>query len=330
MGGVLFALLSAASFASMYILVRIGVSPEDPDNGLMITMIVNVVVLTGLALFIALALPHVPYTAEGIAWFIVAGLAGPLIGRNALFASIRAIGATRGAALKNNAPMVVVILAVIFLQERFTLQATLGIGLALLGLLTLAWEAFSKGPPGSAREIEEEVVESGPVTAEGLIVAGPGRRERLMQRLAGPGILGILFGVVAAVAFGFSQICRALGIAAMPDAIVGSTIGMWTGFVSYALMLTIQGRIGPVMRFNLTRAQPILWMAGVGGTLGNVFFYLAVTMAPISYVSVVAASETILTLIFGAILLRRRESIGPGIIFPAVAIFGGTALIALS
>jgi drug/metabolite transporter (DMT)-like permease len=53
-------------------------------------------------------------------------------------------------------------------------------------------------------------------------------------------------------------------------------------------------------------------------------------MAPISYVSVVSSSETVLTLLFGALALRRLESITLQVIIPAFAIFGGTALIALS
>jgi drug/metabolite transporter (DMT)-like permease len=85
-----------------------------------------------------------------------------------------------------------------------------------------------------------------------------------------------------------------------------------------------------MLRFNLSHARPLLWLAGVATTAGNVAFYVAVTISPISYVSVVSSSETVLTLLLGALALRRLESITLQVIIPALAIFGGTALIALS
>ncbi len=323
--GVLLALVSALSFASSYVLIRAGVRPSDPDNGLLITMLVNVAMLTVGAVLLPFFLPLPPITLPAIGWFVGAGLFGPLIGRNALFASIRLIGSTRGAALKNNAPIVVVILAVTFLDERFTPQAMLGIGLVIGGLLMLAYEAFTKGPPGAARLVQE------PIITEGLVTDDPSEAAPTTwtQRLAGPTIAGISTGLLAAVAFGLSQTARALGIAEMPNAVLGSAIGVWVGLLSYSAVVATQGRLGSMLRFNLRHARPLLWLAGVATTSGNVAFYLAVTMAPISYVSVVSASETIITLILGALVLRRVESIGPQIVLPAFAIFGGTALIAL-
>jgi drug/metabolite transporter (DMT)-like permease len=323
--GVLLALISAFSFASSYVLIRAGVRPSDPDNGLMITMLVNVAMLTVGAILLPFFLPLPPITLPAIGWFVGAGLFGPLIGRNALFASIRLIGSTRGAALKNNAPIVVVILAITFLDERFTPQAMLGIGLVIGGLLMLAYEAFTKGPPGEARLVE-------PIVTEGLIADGPSGETvatTWTQRLAGPTIAGISTGLIAAVAFGVSQTCRALGIAEMPNAVLGSAIGVWVGLLSYSAVVASQGRLTSMLRFNLRHARPLLWLAGVATTSGNIAFYLAVTMAPISYVSVVSASETIITLLLGALVLRRVESISSQIVLPAFAIFGGTALIAL-
>lgn len=324
--GVLLALISAFSFASSYVLIRAGVRPSDPDNGLMITMLVNVAMLTVGAILLPFFFPLPPITLPAIGWFVGAGLFGPLIGRNALFASIRLIGSTRGAALKNNAPIVVVILAITFLDERFTPQAMLGIGLVIFGLLMLAYEAFTKGPPGEARRVEE------PIVTEGLVADGPDGAVVAIpwtQRLAGPTIAGISTGLLAAVAFGVSQTCRALGIADMPNAVLGSAIGVWVGLLSYSAVVASQGRLTGMLRFNLRHARPLLWLAGVATTSGNIAFYLAVTMAPISYVSVVSASETIITLLLGALVLRRVESISSQIVLPAFAIFGGTALIAL-
>lgn len=208
--GVLFAMISAIGFALTYVLIRKGVRPDDPDNGLMITMLINVLILCVASVALWMVVPPPELLPGAVAWFVVAGLLGPLVGRNALFGGIRRIGSGRAAAIKNNAPVVTVVTAVVFLGEELTLQAIAGATLVTSGLLLLAYEAFAKGPSGPQPEHDEPVgwVLEPDAAAEGASGGAAAAIESVRRQLHSPALAGIGLGVIAAVAFGLSQVAR--------------------------------------------------------------------------------------------------------------------------
>lgn len=322
--GVLFAMISAIGFALTYILIRKGVRPDDPDAGLLITMSINVVILGIAAVVLELTSPQPEMRPSALAWFVAAGLLGPLVGRSALFAGIRLIGSSRAAAIKNNAPVVVVITAVVFLGEEFTLPAIIGAALVISGLLLLAYEAFTRGAPGP--QPQDEPVGWVPETEDARQAGG---MTSVRRRIGSPALAGIALGVVAALGFGLSQVARKIGLDVTPNAVLGAAIGATASLASYAAVTLVQGRLSAIIAASFRTFRPLLWLAGVTSAAGILSFYVAVTMAPVSYVSVVAASETILTVIFGGIFLRRVEAITRRVAIPALAVFGGTTLIAL-
>ncbi len=329
--GVLFAMISAIGFALTYVLIRKGVRADDPDNGLMMTMLLNValLVVASVGLWVSVPLPELHL--EAVAWFIVAGLLGPLVGRNALFGGIRRIGSSRAAAIKNNAPVVTVVIAVVLLGERLSPPALLGALLVIAGLLLLAYEAFTKGAPRPQPQhdepvswaLESETALEEPAPRASATIGSP------RPQLRSPALVGIGLGIVAAVAFGLSQVARKVGLDLTPNAVLGAAIGTSAGLASYVAVTLVQGRLHRIVIANFRTFRPLLWLAGVTSSVGILSFYVAVTFAPVSHVSVVAASETILTLIFGAVLVRRLEAITRQVAIPALAVFGGTALIAL-
>lgn len=325
--GIILALVSAVGFASTYVLIRKGVRPTDPDSGLMITMTVNVAILALASAVLWLISPQPELHPMALGWFIAAGLLGPLVGRTALFVAIRLIGSSRAAAIKNNAPVVVVVTAVAFLGEELSPLALAGVLLVIGGLLLLAYEAFTKGAPQSQPEYDEPIGwaltpdgEPGPATGIASV----------RQRFGSPAITGIALGIVAAVGFGLSQVARKVGLDITPNAVLGAAIGASAGLASYTAVMVLQGKLRDILAANFGTFRPLLWMAGVTSAIGILSFYVAVTIAPVSHVSVVAASETILTLIFGAMFVRRVEAITRQVALPALAVFGGTTLIALA
>jgi drug/metabolite transporter (DMT)-like permease len=70
--------------------------------------------------------------------------------------------------------------------------------------------------------------------------------------------------------------------------------------------------------------------AGVAGTAGQLSFFAALAFAPVSHVSVVAGSETVLTVILAAILAGRLEAITSRVVVPAILVFAGTAMIGVA
>jgi len=336
--GVLLALAGAFAFALMNVFVRNGLRPGDTDNGVLTTMVVNVAMYAILiAVVVGIGGPP-ELDASGVAWFVAAGVSATFVGRNTLYGAIRRIGATRGAAIKNATPLVTIAIALVFLGERLTPIALVGVVLIIGALLLLIQESL-RGAPGLDGTFEPASEVGDAFRAEALAETGLWDRTRVMadQTMAAirePArrsvVIGVSLGALAALAFGSGHAFRKIGMDLLPDALVGATIGSATALVAYLLTAAVRGRAARDIRAVATESRPWFWAAGVAGTFGQLSFFAALAFAPVSHVSVVAGSETVLTVIVAALIARRLEAITIRVVIPAVLVFAGATLIAMA
>ena len=334
--GVLLALLGAFSFSLMNVFVRNGVRLSDGDTGILTTMLINVAIYAVLVAGALAAGGFGQLDPAGIGWFVLAGLAATFVGRHALFGAISHIGAARGAAIKNATPVVAVALALLVLGETLTPVAAAGIALIIVALVLLIAESVGRRDAGGESD------EPGPLAAalESEAVAETGwwdrtrtAADRTVAAMRAPQrhvvVFGIVLGILAAFAFGTGHIFRKLGMDILPNALVGAAIGSTTALLAYVLTAAVRGRAASELRSSFTSRRPWIWAAGMAGTAGQVSFFAALAFAPVSYVSAVSGSETVLTVMCAAVLARRPEAITMRIIIPALLMFAGTALIGL-
>ncbi len=336
--GVLLALTGALGFSFMNVFIRNGVRADDRDNGVLTTMLINVAffVLLGGAL---LATGNGPtFSAEGVAWFVTSGVAATFLGRLTLFGGIRHIGAARAVAIKSGTPLVTVILALTFLDERLSLIDGAGVLLILIGLFALIVESLQNAPQALDGNADPDPIETA-FESEAMAEAGlwdrtRGFAGRAVAAITEPSrrriVLGVTLGLLAALFFGSGHVFRKLGMDLMPNAVIGSMIGSTTALVTYLAMETARGEVVPVIRSAVTSVRPWFWAAGVAGTIGQLSFFAALAFAPVSHVSVVAGSETVLTVILAALLAGRLEAITRRVVLPAMLVFAGTALIGVA
>ncbi len=297
---------------------------------MLITTLSNVVLLSSTLAILSFGGYLSSWDTTGFLWFAGSGLLTAFLGRNMLFTSIGRIGSSRAAAIKNTAPMFTVAMAVFFLAERLSLVGIIGIGLACLGLLLLVYEAFRD--PRSKRERSDEEDE----TAEAVLEPETLDEDiELPSKPSGPSgvstvIIGTLIAVLAAIFFGLGQGIRKVGLEYMPDVFIGATIAAWTALVSYLVISVLRGRVDLVFRASFTNFHPYFWLAGLTTTIGQLGFFTAIMFAPVAHVSVIAASETLLTIFLAALFIGHAENISRQIIVAALFVFAGAAVIALS
>lgn len=142
-------------------------------------------------------------------------------------------------------------------------------------------------------------------------------------------MLGTLLSVFAAAFFGLGQAARKVGIDHMPSALIGATIAAWTALVIYLVVSAARGRLGGMLRSSFGKFSPYLLLAGFAVTVGQLSFFVAITYASVSYVSTIAASETLLTIFLAVIFVGRSEAITRRVVVAAVAVFAGATIIAL-
>ncbi len=85
-----------------------------------------------------------------------------------------------------------------------------------------------------------------------------------------------------------------------------------------------------VFRASFINFRPYFWLAGLTTTIGQLGFFTAIMFAPVAHVSVIAASETLLTIFLAAVFIGRTENISRRIVVAAFFVFAGAAVIALS
>ncbi len=270
------------------------------------------------------------WNTVGFLWFAASGLLTSFLGRSTLFTSIGLIGSSRAAAIKNTAPVFTVAVAVLFLSERLSLSATIGVGLAGLGLFLLVYEAFRN--PGSGRERRDK--DKGPAQVapnrETVVEDAAPMFKLSGSVVASAVVVGTLIAVCSAVFFGLGQGIRKVGLEYMPDAFAGATIASWTALLSYLGTSVSRGRAATVFKASFTSFRPCFWLAGLTTTMGQLGFFVAITFIPVAHVSVIAASETLLTIFLAALLIGRAESISRQIMVAALLVFAGGAITALS
>src|SRR5699024_3346021 len=139
--------LSAILFAVNNVLIRKGIkiSKSKQDNGVLITIIINVIIL-GLAFLIYRLIfkPSIDFSWLGLIYFILAGFLTIFIGRVTFFDGINRIGPSKAAAIKNSAPMFTLIFAILILGETVTVGPLIGILLIITAILIQSYSMFKK------------------------------------------------------------------------------------------------------------------------------------------------------------------------------------------
>lgn len=250
---------------------------------------VNLLVLVPTAL--VLEFPTYGVTPLSLLAFAVAGVLGSLIARVAYFVGIARLGASRTEPLKALFPIVAVGMGVLVLDERVTLQL-LGVVAVVLG--------------GSAAVVVE--ARTSPVTASEPRV----RRD-------------VLFPLTAALLLGVDPIFTKIGLAEGTPALVGVTIRIAVAAATFALYSAWRGAgEGIVPSVDLNRWLVVASLANTGYLLA---YYASLARAPVSVVTPVLGTSTVLVVAGAAAFLQDDERVTWRLAGAAVVVVLGIALV---
>jgi drug/metabolite transporter (DMT)-like permease len=142
-------------------------------------------------------------------------------------------------------------------------------------------------------------------------------------------ITGIALAGLSAVTFGVSNALVKVGMNIVPDIVQAGTFASWAGFAAFLALAAVRRELRSAGRAMLA-PRPWFWLAGAFGTFGQLAFFGAVQYAPVGVVTVVAASEVVLTTLLAGLLVQRFEEVTRRIAIPVLLVFVGAALIAVS
>jgi drug/metabolite transporter (DMT)-like permease len=271
--------LSAGIFFSVAaILSRVGMRVRGRDDGLFMSILMNVLALG--VLTIAEDLPR--WDTAGIVALAAGGILGTFGGRATNLRAVRLIGPTRATAFLTGGPLVTAVLGWWLLDERLSALSGLGGLVVVLGLYLLV-QAQSGG-----------AVAAQPQSAS---LPEPDRA------------VGYVFAAMAPVLFGLAFVVRKWGLVQYPSAMAGAFVGAVAGMVVTTAGDLARRRLGRRLAENL-RDVP-WWFVGAGAATSAALIsqFLAFEHLHAWVVSLLQATQVLWTLLLAAIFLRREERI---------------------
>jgi drug/metabolite transporter (DMT)-like permease len=292
------ALGSAACFAVSNVTIARGARAGGEDNGAFVSLLLTSAIAGIGWLGLGLLRGFEPVTARALLWFAGAGVFTAFIGRVFFYASVQHLGAMRSSAMKRLNPFFAVVLGVLVLGESLTGGMALG-----LVFIAASFAVLVAGGWKSRRGREGE---------------SAGRTLRN---------IGYVYGPISALGYATGYLLRKMGLAEAHDALLGATAGCIVGALLFLATAAFNRDYAAAVRE--TFAHPNYWLMGAGvmSSLGQIFYFAALSESPMSRVALISSIEVFVTLFLGAAFLRKRESLTPALVLAAALGFAGTAFI---
>ncbi len=270
--GIVYGVATALFFSSTSILVRIGQRTRPDDDGVFMSVFVNVVILAGVAAFVTWP----AWDGPAIVSFVIGGLIGTVAGRTAMLRGVRLIGPSRANAFLTGAPAVAALTGWIALRETLTPLEIVGGVLVILGLLQVI-QARSTG-------------------------VGPDRR-------AVP-LIAYLIAAGAPVSFGLAFVIRKWGLERFPSSVVGAFVGALTAYVAIVLIEAARRKLRERVRSNFRTVSWWFVGAGVSTSLALLSQFQALTYLEAWVVGIFQATQSIWTIGLSLLFLKGRATSG--------------------
>lgn len=303
--GELFALLSAACFATANVTITRGSTLGDADNGAFLSIL-----LTAAVAFIAVLVSGTPTAHSlnfaGFAWFALGGVLTAFVGRVFLFASVQSLGAMRASSVKRLNPFFAVILGVLALGEPLGGWMIPGMILIFASFVFLARDSWRRS----------DVLAAAPGAGSGSLLA------RLSD-------LGLVYGPVSAFAYALGYLARKQGLNYIPDPFLGTVVGALAGIGAYALAALVIPTYRTSIANVVTRFNLWFYVTGTLASFGQLCYFVALSHSTVSRVALISSMEVFITIFLSLWIFRTEERLTASTLIAACLGVAGTGLILL-
>ncbi|MFQ5825877.1 MAG: DMT family transporter [Dehalococcoidia bacterium] len=287
--GILLAILAAASFGVGRVFAGLGLQRIKPLTGTLISLISGLLLVLIVTFFFQFeALISVSLAAVG--WFALIGILNFPVGRGLTFLGIRHIGASRSTTVYASYPLFTMALAIPLLGERVSAVLVIGV-LFIVGGLTLLF---------SEREPEKKVT-------------------RGANRVAGYG-----FSLASAISYGATAVLLKWAVSGLASPLVGATVSLFFGTLALA---AVAGRDLGASAGSNWGAVGFLALSGLASSLGVMFLYTALSLAPAVVATPLGATSPLFTLLGTYLFLRRLERLTYHVVVGCLMVVMGGVLV---
>lgn len=294
----LLAILSALFFAGGHITSKRGVATTSVVGGLLISLTTGAIML-----IIAVVLdPPRDVSLKPLLVLAAAGLLAPAVGRAGGIAGIQRLGPSVSVPIQASIyPMFAVVAAMLFLKEEAGPNRIAGAAAIILGV----WILSRTVAEPSAPDLEGVTT---PTKARGFLVLKP----------------GVIFPVIAGLAYGAADVVRKEGLELLPHATFAAMVAVTSALVAWALAIAVVPGVRRMLTFG--RTAPWFVASGMMSSLAILSQSHALRIGDVAQVSPIVASQPLAVFVLSALFLRDLERIGLKTIVAGVTIVLGTIL----
>lgn len=262
------------------------------DNGLWMTIFVNVVFLGAIAVFVS----KPDWSTSGVAALASAGVVGIVGGRFSNLRAIRYVGPTRASVFITGTPLVAAVAGWIFLDETLGIVDGLGGALVVTGLYILIRSRS---------------------TAELL----PGSTSAPSPRI------GYVYAAAAPALFGLAFVIRKWGLRSFDSAVLGALIGAATALLLFTLIDAGRGGLKTRLVDNFEQLNWWFVGAGVSISLALLSQFTAFEFVAAWVVGLLQGTQVLWVMLLSSVFLRTEERIDLAVVTSVVLVAGGVTLI---
>ena len=288
--GIVFGLTAAFCFSLTSVLVRIGQRTRPNDDGVFISVLVNVIVL---GIYAALV-PWPAWDTSAMISFIIGGVIGTVGGRTSLLRAVRLIGPSRSNAFLTGTPAVAALAGWLALGETLTPIEVLGGTIVALGLLWLIRARSGDAGGGAQAPLFHYVIAAG-----------------------------------APISFGLAFVFRKWGLERFDSSVVGAFVGAASAYLVIVLIDAVRGVLGERARSNFRDPSWWFVGAGLTTSAALLSQFTAFTYLEAWVVGILQATQGIWIIILSILFLKGDERIDRALIGSVALVIAGVVLIAL-
>jgi drug/metabolite transporter (DMT)-like permease len=296
---VILGVATGALFATGAVLARVGQRHRPNDDGLLMTVLVNVLFLGAISM--TRGAPE--WSTAGVVGLGVGGVLGSVFGRFANLRGVRLVGATRTSAFMTATPVVAAVAGFLLLGEDVDLADGVGGLVVVTGLLALV----------RARATPTSVL-------DGVATSADTSTRRL----------GFLFAGAAPLFFGLSFVVKKWGLLRYDDAVIGAFIGAFAALLVIVLIDSIGGRIARRARENLRHVPWWFVASGIAMSCALLTQFAAFSHLDAWMVGVLQGTQGMWALLLGWLFIREEERIDGWVAASVILVVAGVTFIGIT
>ena len=299
--GQIFAVLFSASYglSNVFTAKALSNATIDKFTGQYITLLVNSVINLIVLLIYFLFFTTETIEPVGILYFAIAGFFNSFLSRGIFYASIPYIGVSRAGILKITSPLFAITGGILILGEKLSKYGYIGAALVISGIFLLSIETMRAQRIGILGKDKEKVSS-----------------------------IGVALGILSGFILGVGNIFRKLGINSIPSSIIGASIGSFAALVAIIIYKILVGKKEDLINSTKLINKDYL-ISGILSSLALYCVFISLKYIPVSQTNSIGASESLFTMLWSTILLKKRELINARIIIISLIVISGISILLL-